>query len=586
MTCKPINPPTCGGNSHLHQATLNAGQATLGKAQHAIASAKHNGGWNQGGSCKPAEHRPAAPSVPSYGNATAGCQTDISSALTEIRDMIRDLSIGQGAGCGNAGTIPGAGGGDLIGQIKGLIGEIKTLLQSQGKGYGSSCGCGAGQSQWPGLGTGMGAYNQIIDQLSNLIGNCFPQPPACGTPSKPPFAPMPCPPQPQPPHCGCRPEPRPVPMPQPEPCRPMPSPCHPEPQPPAPCQTKPANPERPVQTGTHCNDTLAGTCKDDVQYGFGGNDKLNGGKGNDVQYGGKGHDVLNGGKGDDVQFGGKGNDVLNGGKGDDVQFGGKGNDKLNGGDGNDVLNGGKGDDCLNGGKGNDVLNGGKGNDHIDGGEGHDVGVWTGKRDDYKVYTKDGVTYVEGKDGKDTVKNVEGFKFDDQVMDKPAEWTVSEVKDGKAEIKLGDRYTIALDENGSRWILTDNCDQSQTRVWGDPHVDVGNDGKNDWDFKKDATFQLEDGTKITVGTTPWGNSGQTLSSSLTITNGDNAIQVSGLGWDSDGKNNLKVEQSYDGKALDAKTPDGAFTAQESGKGWTIDGKTADQATVNAKEAAAT
>ncbi len=69
------------------------------------------------------------------------------------------------------------------------------------------------------------------------------------------------------------------------------------------------------------------------------------------------------------------------------------------------------------------------------------------------------------------------------------------------------------------------------------------------------------------------------------NGDNAIQVTGLGWDSDGKNNLKVEQSYDGKAIDAKTSDGAFTAQESGKGWTIDGKQADQATVNAKEAAA-
>ena len=288
---------------------------------------------------------------------------------------------------------------------------------------------------------------------------------------------------------------------------------------------------------------------------------------------------------DDVKHGTCGDDTLIGGRGNDVLIGGRGNDVLNGGRGNDVLYGGKGNDVLDGGRGNDVLIGGKGNDQIDGGEGHDVAVFSGNRDDYKVYTKDGVTYVEGKDGTDTLVNVEGLKFDDMTIDIPQEWTVGEVKDGKASISLNDRYSLTLDEKNSTWILIDKCDNSQTRVWGDPHVDVGNDGKTDFDFKQNATFQLEDGTKITVGTVPFGNSGQTLSSSLTITKDDNAIVVTGLGMNYDGANNLKIEQSYDGKKLDAQTADGAFTAKEAGQGWTIDGKPADQKIVNEKEAQA-
>ncbi len=51
---------------------------------------------------------------------------------------------------------------------------------------------------------------------------------------------------------------------------------------------------------------------------------------------------------------------------------------------------------------------------------------------------------------------------------------------------------------------------------------------------------------------------------------------------DGANNLKIEQSYNGRQLDAQTPDGAFTAIESDTGWTIDGKPASQQIVNLKE----
>ena len=134
-----------------------------------------------------------------------------------------------------------------------------------------------------------------------------------------------------------------------------------------------------------------------------------------------------------------------------------------------------------------------------------------------------------------------------------------------------------------WTLTDHKDHSSTRIWGDPHVDIGNDGKNDFDFKKDATFQLEDGTKITVNTVPFGNTGQTMSSTLTITNGHNAIVVTGLGDRYDGANNLKITQSYNGVVLDKTTDDGSFTLQEAGKGWTLDGQAVTQALVNKKEA---
>lgn len=164
------------------------------------------------------------------------------------------------------------------------------------------------------------------------------------------------------------------------------------------------------------------------------------------------------------------------------------------------------------------------------------------------------------------------------------WTHS-VKDGKAEIQLGDKYTITAQEDGEAWTVKNNETGAVTRISGDPHVDVGNDGKNDWDFKKDMTFQLDDGTKITVGTVPADN-GTTYSSSLTITNGDKAMQVTGLAGDKDGKDNLKVVQSDEGgKAIDDFTLDG-FTISENGKNWAdASGQTISQTIVNEAEKAA-
>ncbi|KRQ93564.1 hypothetical protein CQ12_38905 [Bradyrhizobium jicamae] len=161
------------------------------------------------------------------------------------------------------------------------------------------------------------------------------------------------------------------------------------------------------------------------------------------------------------------------------------------------------------------------------------------------------------------------------------WT-HEVKDGQATINLGDKYTITADEKDGTWTVRNNQTGHVTKIHGDPHVDANGDGKDDFDFKKDMTFQLEDGTKITVNNVDYGN-GKSISSKLTITNGHNAMVVEGLGDDKDGKNNLRVTQSNAGMSFDELTADGSQTIHESGESW-VDGagRAVNQASIDAGE----
>jgi hypothetical protein len=139
------------------------------------------------------------------------------------------------------------------------------------------------------------------------------------------------------------------------------------------------------------------------------------------------------------------------------------------------------------------------------------------------------------------------------------WT-SEVKDGVAEIHLGNHYTLRIDEHDQSVMLVNNFTNQRTKVYGDPHMDFGNDGKVDIDFHKGMTFQLADGIKITLDTIGDGGDA-TFTTKLTITQGDKGMVVSGIAGDIDGKNNLSVQQSDDGAALDRRTLDGAFTFVE-------------------------
>lgn len=75
-----------------------------------------------------------------------------------------------------------------------------------------------------------------------------------------------------------------------------------------------------------------------------------------------------------------------------------------------------------------------------------------------------------------------------------------------------------------WKIT-GPDGKETRVWGDPHVAEGDGGK--WDFKRNSTFVLGDGTKINVTTAPYGDGGMTVTKGLEVISGNDRVTVEGI-----------------------------------------------------------
>ncbi|SDX06546.1 Hemolysin-type calcium-binding repeat-containing protein [Albimonas donghaensis] len=102
--------------------------------------------------------------------------------------------------------------------------------------------------------------------------------------------------------------------------------------------------------------------------------------------------------------------VLAGGGGDDHLTGTALADFLLGGTGDDTLIGLAGDDAILGGAGDDEITGGLGDDAIDGGLGEDRALFAGSSADYTFETVDGVLYVDGEDGRDSVVGVETLVF--------------------------------------------------------------------------------------------------------------------------------------------------------------------------------
>lgn len=148
-----------------------------------------------------------------------------------------------------------------------------------------------------------------------------------------------------------------------------------------------------------------------------------------------------------------------------------------------------------------------------------------------------------------------------------EWTVCQSDDGKATIDLGDNYELELNENSSQIIIRNKNNGEETNIWGDPHVDWNGDGKTDVDFWGKTTFQLEDGTKITIDTEKWkGNDDMYVANDITITKGDKAIQITGLSQNELG--DMQIEQSdHGGQVLDWAVTDGFMLKENaSGEGW--------------------
>lgn len=134
----------------------------------------------------------------------------------------------------------------------------------------------------------------------------------------------------------------------------------------------------------------------------------------------------------------------------------------------------------------------------------------------------------------------------------------------------DNYRITAGDNNEVTIHNKHTGETY-QVWGDPHVNV--DGQHAFDFKGTTTFQLDDGTKVTIQTAPYApNPGTTLASKVTITNGDYGVQISGV--DTNKVGDLKFEETqHFGSALDRMVADGTRLHENpAGKGFLgIDGE---------------
>ena len=134
-----------------------------------------------------------------------------------------------------------------------------------------------------------------------------------------------------------------------------------------------------------------------------------------------------------------------------------------------------------------------------------------------------------------------------------EWTVDRGDNGTARIDIGN-YTIDLNEGNSEFVVTNKDTGERTRIWGDPHFE--HNGSHVGDFYGTTTLNLADGTKITINTTPYerGGNGTTLSSTLTITQGDQAMRITGLDQNKIG--DLEISQiGFAGGLVDLAVNDG-------------------------------
>jgi Domain of Unknown Function (DUF1521) len=120
-----------------------------------------------------------------------------------------------------------------------------------------------------------------------------------------------------------------------------------------------------------------------------------------------------------------------------------------------------------------------------------------------------------------------------------------------------RYCItASNEEGGRLEVTDKQTGKKFKVWGDPHIETGDGDKTDF-HRKAATFELPDGTKITID--PTDGKGKTFIEKVAITRGDQAVEMTGF------RGNLKTElKSGQGRALDQQYDDGTVMKTKNGE----------------------
>ncbi|WP_428151124.1 DUF4214 domain-containing protein [Brevundimonas sp.] len=115
--------------------------------------------------------------------------------------------------------------------------------------------------------------------------------------------------------------------------------------------------------------------------------------------------------------------------------------------------GGSGADTLQGNSANNVLTGGLGNDIIDGGLGTDTAVFRGLSTAYTITWNGQTATVVGADGRDTVTNVELFRFDDVTIASLATGGLSVSGDYVANTMTGTAFADMLSGGGGNDILS-------------------------------------------------------------------------------------------------------------------------------------
>jgi hypothetical protein len=119
-----------------------------------------------------------------------------------------------------------------------------------------------------------------------------------------------------------------------------------------------------------------------------------------------------------------------------------------------------------------------------------------------------------------------------------------------------RYCItASNEHKGQLEVTDKQTGKKFKVWGDPHIETGDGDKTDF-HRKAATFDLPDGTKITID--PTNGEGKTYIEKVAITRGDQAAEMTGFRGD------LKTELKSEGQALDQQYEDGTVLKTKNGE----------------------
>jgi hypothetical protein len=115
------------------------------------------------------------------------------------------------------------------------------------------------------------------------------------------------------------------------------------------------------------------------------------------------------------------------------------------------------------------------------------------------------------------------------------------------------YLINVTDTGDVNI-TNKATGENYLIWGDPHVAIN--GQQAFDFWGTTTFMLDDGTKITIETTPVeGMDGATMASTVTITNPEEDYGVQITGVDSNETGDLTYTETSNPELMDAMVDDG-------------------------------